>query len=592
MLLRLKKRPRERVTQNRRPIQTLGDVRDLLSNSSDSHPLGTKFQISAIRTLARASGCAPEDLPASPERLREHLNKMSPAMAGLSRASWASVRSRVLTALTRAEVAVMASRRTTPLCPEWATLYDKLPPGGMQAGLGRFLGFLSDAGVHPSNVRDEHVERFLTELNACSLRGNISAIVRRATRQWNGAVDTVPGWPQQRLTEPPMRHGSGYVIPADQLPASFQQSLVDYLDFLADPPIEDDDAPFKGLRPTTLKQREFQLRQMASALVHKGIPIEAITSIEVLAAKESVNAVCEFFLDRSKTEFSSQLHGLLSSLRQVVAHRLKDRELADWITRRIRRVGRDRSQLLGVTEKNRKRLAVFRDQQQVRNLLLLPYKLYKRAESGSLPAKNAARLMRTAVAIELELMCPIRLQNLSELNADTDFVRSNSKKHPSVHLFIPGKRTKNGEDIELELPRQTVDLIDVYMAKYRNELIHPEYRGKGPRFLFPRHDGMPKVGKVFAKGICRVLERELGIKFNIHLFRHLSCYLYLKSHPGQIDVMRRVLGHRDSATTLRFYAFIEQSDAFRMFDEHVLQTRKEFLRPSRRPRPLKKLVRT
>jgi len=36
--------------------------------------------------------------------------------------------------------------------------------------------------------------------------------------------------------------------------------------------------------------------------------------------------------------------------------------------------------------------------------------------------------------------------------------------------------------------------------------------------------------------------RELGIKFNVHLFRHLGCFLYLRSHPGQIDVMRRVLG--------------------------------------------------
>lgn len=76
------------------------------------------------------------------------------------------------------------------------------------------------------------------------------------------------------------------------------------------------------------------------------------------------------------------------------------------------------------------------------------------------------------------------------------------------------------------------------------------------------------------------MRRELGIKFNIHLFRHLGCFLYLRSHPGQIDVMRRVLGHRDGETTQRFYASIEQSDAFRMFDRHILQIREEALRPS------------
>ena len=35
--------------------------------------------------------------------------------------------------------------------------------------------------------------------------------------------------------------------------------------------------------------------------------------------------------------------------------------------------------------------------------------------------KVAAKLVRAAVAVELEIMAPIRLQNLSELNMDTDF---------------------------------------------------------------------------------------------------------------------------------------------------------------------------
>jgi hypothetical protein len=235
----------------------------------------------------------------------------------------------------------------------------------------------------------------------------------------------------------------------------------------------------------------------------------------------------------------------------------------------------------GMTEKHRRRLAVFRDPRHVRDLLLLPYKLLKRAEAGSVPPKEAAKLVRAAVAIEMEIMCPIRLQNLSEINVDTDFVRSHAGKKAAVHLFIPGKRTKNGEDIELELPRQSMDLIDLYLAKYRAHLIEPQYRGGGSRFLFPRPNGTAKAGNVLADGVCRVMRRELGIAFNMHLFRHLGCFLYLRSHPGQIDVMRRVLGHRDGETTMRFYASIEQSDAFRAFDTHVLKIREEAMRPTR-----------
>jgi integrase len=234
-----------------------------------------------------------------------------------------------------------------------------------------------------------------------------------------------------------------------------------------------------------------------------------------------------------------------------------------------------------MTEKNRRRLAAFRDPHQVRRLLLLPFKLLKQAEAGTLRPQEAARLVRTAIAAELEIMCPIRLQNLSEINVDTDFVRSRAGKDGRLHLFIPGSRTKNGEDIELELPAQSVDLIDIYIKKYRTQLIEPEYRGQGARFLFPKPDGGPMVGKNLAKHVCDVFLRELGIPFNMHLFRHLGCFLYLQSHPGQFDVMRRVLGHKQVETTMRFYAHIQQSDAFRLFDIHVLQIREDALRPRR-----------
>jgi integrase len=430
------------------------------------------------------------------------------------------------------------------------------------------------------------MRRFGHELNGTSLRGNPATIVRAAIRGWNAAADRVPGWPQQRLT-PLENQREGYVLRAESFPLSFQHSLAGYIAFLTDPP-DEDDAPLRGLRPSTLAHREFQFRQMASALVHRGVPVEAITDIGALARREHVDMICAFFMQRHGGTVPEQLGDLLAALRPVALYQLKDRDLADWIRRRLRRLAGGRIRRFGITEKNRRRIAVFQDPKHVRDLLLLPYRLLKRAESGSLLAREAAILVRAAVAIELEIMCPIRLQNLSEIDVDTDLARSRSGKGASVNLFIPGKRTKNGEDIELELPRQSVALIDLYLAKYRNQLILPQHRGSGPRYLFPRPDGTAKVGRVLASTICTVMQRELGMKFNVHLFRHLDCFLYLKSHPGQIDVMRRVLGHRDGETTRRFYAFVEQSQAFQLFDEHILRVRDEALRPSRKAKVVRK----
>jgi integrase len=559
--------------------RTLGDVRDLLMAFGETDT-PAKLQISAIKTVARASRCAPEDLPADPARLRQHLQSISSGMAGLTPGSWECVRSRILKALQRVDIPVMASRRTVPLSSTWSPLYQALPQDGSRAALGRLVGYLSDQGVSPGDVSDEVVGRFSRELVTGSLRGNPAIVVRAAIRGWNAAVDRVPGWPQQRLT-PAQRGHQGYVLQAERFSPAFRTSLADYMAFLTDPP-DEVDAPFMGLKPRTLRLREFQLRQIASALVHRGVPIEEIADVSELARRDNIDRACEFFIAHHGRPDAVQIGELLATLRLIAIHRLQDRELAAWISRRVKRLSGSQTRRYGMTEKNRRRIAVFRDPAHVRDLLLLPFKLLKRAESGTLPARNAAILMRAAVAIELEIMCPIRVQNLSEIDVDRDLVRSRRGKGASVHLFISGKRTKNEEDIELELPKQTVALIDLYLAKYRNQLIQPRHRGGTPRFLFPRPDGTVQSGKTLATLVCNVLLRELGIAFNIHLFRHLGCFLFLRSHPGQIDVMRRVLGHRKEETTRRFYSYVDQSDAFKLFDTHVLRIREDALRPRRK----------
>jgi hypothetical protein len=256
-------------------VKTLADVRDRLSEVADHASQQVRLQISAINTVARASGCAPDDLPADPARLRKHLAAISPAMAGLTRGSWCSVRSRILKALQRADVQVMPGRRTKPLTDSWATLYRALIATGPQAALGKLISYFSEHGISPDDVSDSYTERFAWAMNTSSLGRQPNAIVRNAIRSWNAAVEKVPGWPQHRLTLAERRR-EGYVLPPESFPESFQKSLSDYLSFLADPP-DDDDAPLRGLRPTTLKTREFLFRQMASALVHRGVPVEEIS---------------------------------------------------------------------------------------------------------------------------------------------------------------------------------------------------------------------------------------------------------------------------------------------------------------------------
>ena len=104
---------------------------------------------------------------------------------------------------------------------------------------------------------------------------------------------------------------------------------------------------------------------------------------------------------------------------------------------------------------------------------------------GNLPARDAAIWSGPRWRSQLATTCPIRRQNLSEIDVDTDLVRSRLRQERLREPVHPGKRTKNGEDIELELPKQSVALIDLYLTKHRNQLIEPSTAGRVPAIRSP-----------------------------------------------------------------------------------------------------------
>ena len=66
--------------------------------------------------------------------------------------------------------------------------------------------------------------------------------------------------------------------------------------------------------------------------------------------------------------------------------------------------------------------------------------------------------------------------------------------------------------------------------------------------------------------ITRLLQRELGVRLSPHQFRHLVGYIYLLRHPHGHEVVRRMLGHRDIRTTIKFYAGMEMAEAARHYE--------------------------
>ena len=79
----------------------------------------------------------------------------------------------------------------------------------------------------------------------------------------------------------------------------------------------------------------------------------------------------------------------------------------------------------------------------------------------------------------------------------------------------------------------------------------------------------PKLIKSLSKDISKRLWKELGLEITPHRFRHAAAYIMLKADPGNYELVCRVLGHRNIATTRNFYIGLETLEATRLYGEMV-----------------------
>jgi integrase len=77
-----------------------------------------------------------------------------------------------------------------------------------------------------------------------------------------------------------------------------------------------------------------------------------------------------------------------------------------------------------------------------------------------------------------------------------------------------------------------------------------------------------------ASTISDAITCEIGVKVHLHLLRHLAAYTYLKRHPGRLDDVRRILGHKDPKTTASFYVAFQDFAAAERFDEVIMAERR------------------
>jgi integrase len=557
------------------------DMAELLLCLAALTPMPLRKQrdtMSAVRAVGRVVGRPLHEIATDPAQLRTLLSKASPAMAQMSPERWTAVRSMVLGALLELGIDVMPGRARNPLSPAWASLSARLTDKSCRVGLSRILRYFSREGIEPENVDAAALRRFRTALIDTSLRGNPETAFQATLRFWRLAASSVPGWPAVELSVPSSTRI--YALGPDCFPASFLAD-VDAFSAQSGNPDPFSDGYTLPIRPSTIALRRKQIFQVASGLVASGMPIEHITSLGVLVDPENAKAALRHLLDRKAGTKGTGLAQQAQLLRTIARYWVKADEPAVFkLSRFVVGLAPKRD---GMVRKNRERLRQFDLPANVDALMRLPKRMLDKVEKDNTGSHQDALRLMFALAVEILIVAPMRVQNLCELDLDRDIIVI--RRGRARHLHISIAKTKTEVRFERGLPVQTIAMFDTFVDTYRMRVCNTP-----GSLLFPGREGSGRAVTRFSTAISEFIYRETGLVMNPHLFRHLAVKIHLDRHPDDRETPRLLLGHTSGVTVDRSYAENRTDHAFKRWDQTLASMRDQAVpssaRRSNHPKPL------
>lgn len=554
--------------------RTFAEAMPFFSDVASDHPRRTNIR-SAFKTIGRVLGLPLDQIPTAPQALASLLKKAMPAVAGIKPRNWTQSKSTALSGLRSIGVEIAAGRDGTQLASDWLALHEELPDRSLQIGLSRLLRFLSRQGIGAQTITEEAFAAFRKELVDGSLHSNPQGAYRQSMKLWNEAASRAPGWPQVRASVE--RDPRQYSFEWKEFPEAFVNEVEAFLTAKSESDPLSDDKYASPVRAATNAGRKKSLRQMASALVLSGaIDIDEVTGMAVLIPIQNVKAALRFLRERSNGQITEGHVNHAWLLRTIACHWVKDEKAAAALKTLIAdlsgKVGGRAS--AGMKPKNRERLRQFDLPENVDLLVHLPLQVLKQVRRKKQPHNSdAVRVMR-ALQVAILTFVPMRRRNLTELELGRNLTDTGKGATRAVRIHLSAVSTKTYRDYEAPLTQHLFPLLDAWLGTYRPMICH----GASP-YLFPNPSGALRSPDALGGKLSQFLERETGLKINLHLFRHIAAKLYLDHDPSGIEIVRQLLGHTSVKTTLRAYAELNTNPAFHRLEQALSE------KTSRMPKP-------
>jgi integrase len=524
----------------------------------------------ALGVLERASGRPLDLIALEPEAVRDLLGRATAAALRISDGTLRTYRSGLLYILGRLGLIAQRSQPAEGLPPIWSDLLDRLPDRYWRMSLVGCARFCAARSVAPEEVDDAVLQAFAEHLRNSDIRITAWVRARRAGAAWNRAVDTIPGWPPQRIGDVQTRQRR-YSLPFNEYPATLQEEIARFAARLGSVTPDGRSSLFTGdgppvpLRPAAIGAHLAALRLALAALVHSGTVPERVTSLAFLV--EHRRTALDWHFMRAGKRPTHTTSAIASVLNIIAKYEIRlTGEALRVVLADLRRAHPPKQREM--TGKNANRLRELEDPAREAALLHLPARLMpidaKLRDDGMHNAGSATRTSREAwlasiaVAIEILLHCPLRLTNLTGLRIGVHLRFSEGRVRRPTHIVVEPDEVKNGTRIEWPLERAIADLIARYISVFRPLIARP-----GSDWLFPSrdHSDRPRDKTTFSTAITDTIHEHVGVPMNPHLFRAFAGALILAENPHAIDDLRAVLGHRGFETALIHYRAVSARGA-------------------------------
>jgi integrase len=188
-----------------------------------------------------------------------------------------------------------------------------------------------------------------------------------------------------------------------------------------------------------------------------------------------------------------------------------------------------------------------------------------RLQQSYAPVK-AAVTAQLAVAIAILTVAPVRLANLTAILLGANLIKPDGPDS-NYWLVFPDYDVKNRVRLEYPLEPYLTRLIEKYVHDFRPTLL----RGRNEDWLFPGQHRGAKGKTSFSGQISDRIYEGTGVRMTVHQFRHAAGALLLSRRPGEYELVRQLLGHRNVQTTVNAYIGLENIQASEIFSKIVME---------------------